>query len=132
MESKKIISAGVTGLMVATIVNVIIFYVGKAAGFFPETVMIPNTSQPISIAHVIFSSVLTAIVATGLFLILVRFLAARAINVFRIISIIFLVISFGGPFSIPDAPTNMTIALSFMHICSGVVLIYFLTVKGVE
>jgi len=132
MNAKKIITAAITGLVVATIANGITFYIGKAAGFFPETVIIPNTGQPISIAHVIFSSVFTAIGATGLFLMLSKFFAAKAVNVFRIISIIFLLVSFGGPFSIPDAPANMTITLSLMHVFSGIVLIYFLTVKGVE
>jgi uncharacterized protein (DUF697 family) len=132
MKARKIIMAGITGLVVATIVNGITFYIGKAAGFFPETVMVPNTGQPISIAHVIFSSVFTAIGATGLFLMLIKFLGAKAVNVFRIISVIFLLVSFGGPFSIPNAPTNMTMTLSLMHVFSGVVLIYFLTVKGVE
>jgi hypothetical protein len=132
MNTKKIITAGATGLVVATIANVITFFAGKAAGIFPETVIIPNAGQPLTVVPVVISSLITAIGATGLFLLLSKFLAAKAVTVFRIIAVLFLFVSFAGPYSIPDVPSTMAIGLNLMHVWSGIALIYFLTVKGKE
>ena len=132
MNTKKIITAGATGLVVATIANVITFYAGKAAGFFPEELSIPNAGQPLTVVPVIISSIITAIGATVLFLLLNKFLAQNASRLFTIVAVLFLVVSFAGPFSIPNAPTTMILGLNLMHVWSGIILIYYLTVKGKE
>jgi hypothetical protein len=132
MNTKKIITAGATGLVVATIANVITFYAGKAAGFFPEELVIPNAGQPLTVVPVIISSIITAIGATVLFLLLNKFLAQNASRIFTIVAVLFLVVSFAGPFSIPNAPTAMIVGLNLMHVWSGIALTYFLTVKGKE
>jgi hypothetical protein len=132
MNSKKIITAGATGLVVATIANVITFYAGKAAGFFPEDVIIPNAGQPLTVMPVVISSIITAIGATALFLLLSKFFAHNASKKFTVIAVVILLVSFAGPFSIPNAPTTMILGLNLMHVWSGIILIYYLTVKGKE
>jgi hypothetical protein len=132
MNTKKIITAGATGLVVATIANVITFYAGKAAGFFPEDVIIPNAGQPLTVMPVVISSIITAIGATALFLLLSKFFAHNASKNFTVIAVLFLLVSCAGPFSIPNAPTTMILGLNLMHVWSGIILIYYLTVKGKE
>jgi hypothetical protein len=80
--------------------------------------------------NVVIASVVPAIAATVFLAILGKF-APRPILVFRIISVVFLLVSFGGPLSLPvDISTK--VALSVMHVVAGAVIVGMLTMLGRE
>jgi vacuolar-type H+-ATPase subunit I/STV1 len=57
---------------------------------------------------------------------------ARPVQLFRIVGVLVLVLSFGSPFSIPDAPVGMIAALLLMHIVAGVAAIGVLTTQAAK
>lgn len=124
------------GLFAATdaaIGNVIVFALGKSllgiSFLMPPK---PGVTElvPLSMTNVVIASVVPAVAATVFLAILGKF-APRPIRVFRIISVVFLLVSFGGPLSLPvDLSTK--VALSVMHVVAGAVIVGMLTVLGRE
>jgi hypothetical protein len=106
------------------IINTILFYVGKAAGAFPETVLLPNQNTPLTIVPVIFSSTVPSLVA-GLVMGLINRFAKNPKKIFMIISVILLVFSFVNPFMIPNVTLAMAVTLNLMHVVVAGNLMYF-------
>ena len=131
MTIQSLIRAGFIGLIAAVLGNVILFFVGKAAGALPEDVIIPNANAPLTVGPVIFGTILPAIVATLLFGLLARF-TKRPVPIFMVIAIILLVLSFYTPFSIPNAPTGMVVILELMHVVAAVAITYCLVTLTVR
>jgi hypothetical protein len=115
----KIAFGAAQGIAVSVIGNVSLFYLFSAIGWFSEAVIIPNANAPLTIFPVIMASIVPLVFAALLFLLLVRF-TAKPVQIFGIIALLFLVISFGGPFSIPNVPIMMAIGLNIMHVVAGV------------
>lgn len=115
-----------TGFAIASsiIINVILFYVGKAAGAFPETVLIPNQNAPLTIIPVILSSILPSIIA-GLVMGLINKFSSKPKKIFNIVATILLILSFGNPFMIPEVPMAMVVVLNLMHVVVAGNLMYF-------
>ncbi len=117
----------------ATIANVVVFLIASAAGAIPQTVLIqtPAGPLPVGIAAVVFNSFLPAIVA-GVFLALLNRFTRRPIRIFRIVSAVLLVLSFANPFTIPDAPMVMILALNLMHVVAAAIIVGVLTTVPVR
>lgn len=99
----------------SSVANLILFYIGKAAGFFPDTVLIPNQNAPLNSANFIISSIVPSLIA-GLVMALIYKYAKKPKKVFNIISIILVVLTFMNPFFIPGVPLMMAIMLNIMHL----------------
>ncbi|MDX1991007.1 MAG: DUF6069 family protein [bacterium] len=116
---------------ISAIINTAIFVVGSALDLFPETVIIPAANQPMTVAPVIFATVFGVVAGAVVYAVLGR-VVARPVQVFRILGIVVLVLSFGSPFSIPDAPAGMIAALLVMHIVAGAAAIGVLTTQAAK
>lgn len=119
----KILGLSLVAGLISTIINVILFFIGKAAGFFPDTVLIPNQNAPLNFVNFIISSIVPSLIA-GLVMGLIYRFAKKPKKVFNIISIVLLVLSFANPFFIPGAPIMMAVMLNVMHVVVAGDLMY--------
>lgn len=120
--------SGALAALLASVVNLIIYFAVPA--IFNFTLAIPLTSaQPeqLPIVVVIVITVLASLVATGLMALLVR-TTKRPVTVFRVVAAILLLVSLGGPFSLPVA-LGIQLTLSVMHILTAAIIIYLITVR---
>lgn len=123
---------GLVAAGVAATVNVIFFTITKTLGV-PYIMPVQGPGSPLEILPVeivVISSIAPAIGATILYLILGKFLS-RPVRIFLIISIIFWVISFIPPLTLPTSVTVSTKAsLCAMHVLAGTVIVGVLTTIG--
>lgn len=110
------------------VINSILFYLGKAAGALPDTVLIPNQNAPITIVPIIISSIVPSIIA-GLVMALINKFSSKPKKIFNIIAIILVILSFANPFMIPQVPMAMVVVLNLMHIVVAGNLMYFYNKK---
>ena len=124
------LKAGVTGGLIATALNLILFYLARQLGALefivpqgPDRVLTPLTEWPI-----VFSSLIPAIIAAILLTILVK--ATRyAIPVFFTIAIVILIASFWMPITQAQATAEKVI-LSMMHIMTASAIMWQLIKKA--
>jgi hypothetical protein len=87
-----------------------------------------SAPEPLPFFAVIMASLVPAIAAAIFLAILAKF-TSRAGLIFIIVSVLFLLVSFGGPFSLPvDLGTQL--ALSVMHLVAGLAIVGLLTTLG--
>lgn len=101
--------------LVATLINVALFYIGSSTGAIPANLIIPSAGQPLTIGPVVFSTLIPALMA-GLLLIGLDRLTSRPVRLFNIIAAAVLILSFATPFTLPGAPVSMILILELMHI----------------
>ncbi|MEI6311194.1 MAG: DUF6069 family protein [Bacteroidota bacterium] len=107
-----------TGLFIAgtsILLNVIVFYVFKAAGILTDTIFIqPN--QPLAVTQVIISSSIPSLMAPIVFFLFDKFSTSGFRN-FSILSIAFVLFSFISPFkAIPNVTVGYAMVLNLMHL----------------
>ncbi len=115
---------GLIAIVVAAVANAVLYFIGAALGWMPDTVLTPM-GQPVTIVPVVASTVIALVVATIVYSILNRF-TGNPNRWFTIIAVIVLVVSAASPLSLPGAPTMMIVLLEVMHLVAGVAAIYFL------
>ena len=124
-NSQKLLSLAPLAGLIAAVINAVLFYIGIATGAIPDTVIIPNAGQPLTIVPVLVASFAPAIVG-GLVLALLNRFTKQPFRIFTVIAVIVLALSFFSPFSIPGAPIGMIVILELMHVVVvAVVLITF-------
>ena len=115
---------GLIAIVAATVINAVLYFVGAALGWMPETVLTPM-GLPVTIVPVVASTVIALVVATIVYSILNRFTGSPN-RWFTIIAVVVLVVSAVSPLSLPGAPTMMIVVLEVMHLVAGIAAIYFL------
>ena len=122
---KQIFLAGLTAAGVATIVNVILFYVFHGLGVIADNIFVqPNV--PMTVVPIIIASIVPTIIASLVFFLLEKY-TKKGFKIFRIISVILLILSLGNPFmAIQGITFGYGIVLCVMHIVVVVSLLYFL------
>ncbi len=122
---KKSIVAGISAAMVASIINVVLFFIFKSLGVFVDDIFIqPN--QPLSPLPIIFSSVVPTLIASSIYFLLDKY-TSNGYKIFGIISIVLLLLSFANPFfGIPKVTVPYALALNLMHVVVVFFLFYFI------
>lgn len=119
--------------VVAAIANLIIFGVAKNLVGIPFVIPLSGPGsplEPLPAFMIIVGSIGPALGAAVLLWILGKF-APRPLWIFWIVSLLFLILSFGGPLPLPvDLPTKL--ALSLMHVVAAVAIVGLLTTLGQE
>ena len=115
---------GLIAIVVAAVVNAVLYFISAALGWMPETVLSP-AGLPITIVPVLVSTAIALIVATIVYSILNRF-TGNPNRWFTIIAVVVLVASAVSPLGLPGAPTMMIVMLEVMHVVAAVAAIYFL------
>jgi hypothetical protein len=123
--TSSILRGSALGVAASVALNAVIFFAGKAAGFFPETVIIGGNG-PLSIVPVLISSSMPLLIAAGVFWALARWTKSPK-KIFTAIALTLLLVSFASPFSIPEVPAGMIVGLNLMHIVAALSITIALT-----
>lgn len=117
--------AGLMAAGAATVVNAILFFVFHAAGVISDTIFIqPN--QPMTIVPIIISSILPTLIAALVFFLLEKY-TNSGFKIFRIISIVLMVLTFINPFvGIVGVTLGYALVLNLMHVVVVAALLYFI------
>lgn len=116
---------GAIAIVSATVVNVILFYIGAALGGFPSDVLTPM-GTPLTVMNVVIMTVATIFVGAIGYAILNRFVANP--NLWFVVTSVLIFIAFiPSPFSIAGPPVLMIVVLEVMHVVAAAAAIYFLT-----
>jgi len=125
LSFKQSITAGLMAAGVAVVLNAILFYILHAAGVFVDTIFLqPN--QPLTIVPIIISSIAPTLIASMVFFLIEKY-SNNGFKIFRIVSIVLLLLSFVNPFiGIPNVTTAFAIGLNVMHITVVGALFFFI------
>lgn len=116
---------GLLAAVVAAGINALLYFAGAALGGFPPDVL-TRMGTPVTVAPVVFMSVVLILLGTGVYVLLCRFVANPK-RWFTILAVAILVVMAYSPFTLPDAPLLMIVLLEIMHLVAGGAAIYFLT-----
>lgn len=121
----NIIWFGIFISIITILTNLIFFAVTKALG---EQYPIPltetaNATSPLSVAMIIQATLISVLLATGLFSLLTRIAPNAVLPPFLSITITAFIVSFGGPMELPNTLIKTKILLSVMHIITAVIII---------
>jgi Family of unknown function (DUF6069) len=108
--------------MAAALANAIVYAIAEGVGALPNSVLVPTAAgeRPLALGEVVFGSVMPIIGAGIVLAILARF-TDRPLRAFWKIAAVVLLISLGTPLTLPDAPGDMVVALSVMHVMTAAV-----------
>lgn len=122
----SIVRAGVIGIVIATVLNVILYFISTAIGALP---VMASMGQPITLIPVLTFTIGGGLAATIGYLILSRFLTHRRANtVFVIIASLVIVGMAFTPVTSVVEPTVITVVmLEIMHLAAALPPMYTLT-----
>ncbi|MFM9949867.1 MAG: DUF6069 family protein [Saprospiraceae bacterium] len=128
INSLALLKAAPLAALTSAIINVILFFVGSAAGIMDSSVGMPKPDggvEPITVLPVVVSSIIPVILAAGVLALLNRF-SANPLRIFGILSLVLVVLSFSNPFlAFPNLPLGMGIWLGLMHVVVAGSVWYF-------
>ena len=121
---KQALMAGAMASLTAVVINAVLFLILQAAGVIVDTIFIqPN--QPLTIIPIIISSILPTMVASVVFFLIEKF-TNNGFKIFRLVSIILLILSFMNPFmGIPEVTVGYAMVLNLMHVVVAGSILYF-------
>lgn len=122
----SIVRAGAIGIVIAAVLNVILYFISTAIGALPA---MASMGQPITLLPVLTFTIGGGLAATILYLILTRFLAhGRANTVFVIIASLVIIGMAFTPITSVVEPTVITVLLlEIMHLAAALPPMYTLT-----
>ena len=121
---QQALMAGLYALIIATVGNVIVFYVSTSLNALTSDFLLQD-GKPLTVFHAIFSTVMSTVVAILVFYLLERF-TKMGYKLFLIVSVIIFVLFAIPPFQIPGVSTAYAIALEVMHVVVVVPLLFFI------
>lgn len=125
LNFKEAITAGLFAGIAAAVVNLVMYFVFHAAGFFTDDIMI-QPGQPLSAVPVIISSILPLIIGSIVFFLLEKY-TNNGFKIFAIIAIVLTALSMFGPFkNIPNVTTSYALALCALHLPPAAAILYFI------
>ena len=119
------LKAGGIAAGIAAVINAILFFVFHSLGIITDDIFI-QPGQPMTIVPILISSIVPTLIASVVYFLLDKF-TNNGFQIFRIISIVLLVLSFINPFvGIPGVTVQYAIALNVMHVVVVVALLFSL------
>ncbi|MUT65958.1 DUF6069 family protein [Paenibacillus sp. NEAU-GSW1] len=103
--------------LIATVLNIVVYYIGDAAGAFPSTIEV-MAGKSLQISNVIMMSVLGTLIG------MVIFAAVGSLKIFRIIAIVGFILLLFTPASVKDPTTEFVVYLEIMHVVATVVVLW--------
>ena len=109
----------------SAIVNTILFFLFHGIGVFTDNIMLkPN--QPLTVVPILISSIAPTFIA-GLVFFLIEKYSNNGFGIFKIVSIVLLIVSFINPFmGIKGVTVPYALALNLMHITIVAFLFFFI------
>jgi len=123
-----LITRGLAAGVLALAANLLVYL--RAPALFNFSLAIPvmgpgSPIMPLPFTMVVFATVVPTIGATILLAVLSRF-TTSAVTIFRIIAVVFLLLSFAVPFSLP-VPLLVRATLASMHVITAAAVVIMLT-----
>jgi|GEM_PF-1389512 hypothetical protein len=98
------------------LMNVLLYVLFERLGVIHKTVFInDDPNMPITLGPVIISSIVPTLLGGLVFWLMVRYLK-KGVTVFGITAVTLGLLSFAMPFSLPEVPLGMAMALNLMHV----------------
>lgn len=126
VDYRRLVWVGPLAIVLAVVGNIVVYTLAAALGAFPADLIIPAAGQPLTIAPVIFTTIVGVVGGIAMYALLGR-LVRRPVRLFRIIGIVVLALSFVTPFSIPGGTPLFYTALLAMHVVAALVCLVLLT-----
>lgn len=101
---------------VSLVLNIILFFVGTAAGWIPDDM--PEATEMFSLVSVILASVIPVFIFGALMVFLANH-APRASRLFTMILLVVLIVAVMIPLVLQDVPTSFQFTLVAMHIVTA-------------
>lgn len=119
------ITAGAMAAGAAVVINAILFFIFHGVGVITDDIFV-QPEQPMTVVPVIMSSIIPTIIGSIIFFLIEKY-TNNGFGIFRIVSIVLVILSFGNPFfGIPNVTVAYGIALNVMHIVVAGTLLYFI------
>ncbi|MDQ3657723.1 MAG: DUF6069 family protein [Chloroflexota bacterium] len=124
----RILIGTLAAIVAATVVNVIVFSIGDAAGAFPDDFRFsaPGGETSMGVGNVILTTI-TYLVFGGVVFAIISRLSTRPVRVFWYVAAVAFVLSLVTPFTIEDAPGDMIAFLLLMHLLAAVIGVWVMT-----
>ncbi|MCU0498761.1 MAG: DUF6069 family protein [Anaerolineae bacterium] len=113
-------------VIVTPIITVIVYLVLEAIGWMPDTVLVQPANQPITVIPVVMLTIMSTLGASLVYAGLQRFTATPTRIFYIVAAVVFLIMAI-PPFSLPNVPTEMIIALQVLHVAAAVPIVWLLT-----
>lgn len=125
LNLQQSITAGAIAGGVAAVINAVLFFIFHSLGVLTDDIFIqPN--QSLTVVPVIVSSILPSIIGSIVFFLIEKF-TNNGFGIFRIVSIVLLILSLVSPFmQIPNVTTGFAIVLDIMHVVVAFSVLYFI------
>lgn len=119
------ITAGAIAGGVAAAINAVLFFIFHGVGVLTDDILVqPN--QPLTIVPIIMASLIPSIIGSIVFFLIEKF-TNNGFGIFKIVSIILVVLSLASPFTqIPNVTTGFAVVLDIMHVVVALSLLYFI------
>ena len=127
LNSQVLKNAGIA-IVIATVINVIIYYIGTAIDTFDSDVINPLTDSELAVTDVIMSTIMFLAIGTIVYFLVQRFTENTKTN-FRNLAVGGYILSLLNPTMIDDIEALTYIFLLSMHTVSAIVFVYFLVYK---
>lgn len=115
------LKAGAIAGGIAAVINAVIFFIAHAAGVITDDIYVqPET--PLTIAPVLISSIMPLLLGSAVFFLFAKY-TEKGFRNFSILAVVLLVLSFGGPFSIPEVTIPYAVVLNVMHVVAVAALL---------
>jgi hypothetical protein len=131
ITAKRLIPAGLIAALVAAVANLLIYYLVPALFNFELAFPLQGPGseiQRLPVFMVIGVTLIATIGAAVLLAVLNRF-TSRPVTIFRVIAVVFLLLSFAAPFSLP-VPLRVPLTLATMHAITAAIITYVLTIQA--
>jgi len=125
----RILIGTLAAIVAATVVNVIVFSIGDAAGAFPDDFRFsaPGGGETsMGVGNVILTTI-TYLAVGGIVFAIISRLSSRPVRVFWYVAAVAFVLSLVTPFTIEDAPGDMIAVLLIMHLLAAVIGVWVMT-----
>lgn len=124
----RILVGTIAAIVAATVVNVIVFYIGDAAGAFPDDFRFdsPGGETSMGVGNVILTTVMYLALGGIVFAIISR-LSRRPVRMFWYVATVAFVLSLVTPFTLEGAPGDMIAFLLLMHLLAAVIGVWVMT-----
>jgi hypothetical protein len=126
---RRLLWIGPLAAITAALANLIIYWIATGPMDMSLDIVLPGSTdlQPLAVGMIILNSVIPALIATGVFALLVRF-TRRPVPIFLAIATVVLLLSLGAPLSLPARVAMTTkLVLELMHVVVAGISVWMLT-----
>jgi hypothetical protein len=126
LSFKQAMIAGIKAAAVSTIINAVLFFIFHALGLITDDIFV-QPGQPLTVVSVIIASIFPSLIASFVFFLFEKY-TQNGFKIFRIVTIILMLLSLAGPFTgIPNVTITYALSLSIMHLVVPLSLLYFIS-----